>query len=42
MTTFAYIAVIVGAAACTSSVMRLVSLFERPEQFQRRHHRAAV
>lgn len=36
MSTFAFIAIVIGVATCSSAVMRLVNLFERPAQFQRR------
>lgn len=36
MTAFTFIAILVGAATCSVSIMRLVDLFERPAQFQRR------
>lgn len=42
MTTLAYIAILMGAASCSAAVMRLVSLFERPDQFQRRRGKAAA
>ena len=42
MTTFSLIAVLIGAAACSSAVLRIVELFERPAQFQRGQHHSAM
>lgn len=42
MTTFAFIAIVLGAATCSAAVMHLVDLFERPAQFQRRRNKVVA